>query len=109
MARTTNTNGPNREWLLKAGEAEDSCRSLSVGGLASDLGLLPSVPARIQPAFSRLVEYARRSQGLTIEQLAERADVDLAAIVEIETEDTTAPDVRTVYQLAQVLELTPST
>ncbi len=109
MAPTTKTDGPTREWLLNAGEAEDSCRSLSVGGLASDLGLLSSVPARVQPAFSRLVEYARRNQGLTVEQLAEQADIDLAAIVEIETEDTTTPEVRTVYQLAQVLQLSPGT
>jgi len=50
-----------------------------------------------------LIEFARRNQGLTVEKLAERADVDLAAILEIETDDRAVPEERTVYQLAQAL------
>lgn len=40
-----------------------------------------------------------------MEQLAERAEVDLVEIVEIEMDEMTIPDVRTVYQLATVLDL----
>jgi hypothetical protein len=29
--------GPNHEWNLKMADAEDSCRSVSVGGMAIDL------------------------------------------------------------------------
>ena len=105
MSQLNKPNGPPREWLLQAAEIEDSCRSLSTGGLASDLGMLSSSPSSIQLVFGRLIEYARRRQGLTVESLAEKADVDLAAIVEIETNDRSIPEVRTVYQLAQALKL----
>lgn len=62
----------------------------------------------MQLVFGRLIEYARRRHGLSVENLAERADVDLAAIVEIETNDRVIPEVRTVYQLAQALKLPTS-
>jgi len=96
---------PPRDWLRKAAEVEDSCRSLSVGGLASDLGMLSPSPSHVQLIFGRLIEFARRKQGFSVEKLAEHADVDLAAIVEIETNDRAVPEVRTVFQLAQTLKL----
>lgn len=107
MTRVQNEGGPPHDWLLQAVDIEDSCRSLSVGGLASDLGMLVSGSSNVQPVFGRLIEFARRKQGLTIERLAERADIDLEAIVEIETQDRVVPEVRTVYQLAQALKLPP--
>ena len=99
------TNGPAREWLLKMAEFEDSCRSFSAGGMAADMGLLP--PAQCEPhrVFGRLIEFARRKKSLSLEQLAERAQVDLGDIVEIEMNEMAAPDVRTVFQLATVLDL----
>ena len=108
MTRIQNEGGPLRDWLLYAADIEDSCRSISVGGLASDLGMLASGSSNVQPVFGRLIELARRKQGLTLEKLAEQADIDLEAIVEIETQDRVVPEVRTVYQLAQALKLPPS-
>jgi HTH-type transcriptional regulator, competence development regulator len=109
MTHTNRPNGPSRDWLLKAGAAEDACRSLSVGGLAADVGLLRSAKMGVQTAFPRLVEYSRRKLGLSVEQLAEQADVDIEEIVQIETMASVVPDVRTVYQLAEALKLTPNT
>jgi transcriptional regulator with XRE-family HTH domain len=109
MTHTNRSNGPPRDWLLQAGVAEDASRSLSVGGLAVDLGLLPSSKMGIRTAFSRLVEYRRRNLELSVEQLAEQADVDLEEIVEIETKTSVVPNVRTVYQLATALKLEPGT
>jgi transcriptional regulator with XRE-family HTH domain len=100
--------GPPRAWLERAGEIEDNCRSLSVGGLASELGMLRAAISGVQPVFGRLIEYARRKHGMSVEKLAEEADVDLAAVVEIERNDRVVPEVRTVYQLAQVLDLPPA-
>ena len=105
MTPANKSGGPPRDWLLRAAELEDSCRSLSVGGLASDLGMLSTTSSLLQPVFGRLIEYARRKQGFSVEKLAERADIDLAAIVEIETQGRTIPEVRTVYQLAEALKL----
>ena len=105
MTHMNKNGGPPRDWLLRAADIEDTCRSVSAGGLASDLGMISPGISSIKSAFARLIEYARRNQGLSVEKLAERADVDLAAIVAIETDDRTVPEVRTVYQLAQALRL----
>jgi HTH-type transcriptional regulator, competence development regulator len=51
-------------------------------------------------AFSRFVQLARRSRGLTIEKLAEGADVDVAELLSIEENGQHKPELRTVYQLA---------
>ena len=109
MTNAQNNNGPALAWLLRTAEAEDACRSISVGGLAADLGMLsrPKVDG-IQHVFGRLVEYARRQHGLTIERLAEQADVDLVELVEIERDDDFTPQVRTVHQLASILKLPSS-
>lgn len=109
MTHANRTNGPSEEWLKRAAAAEDACPSFSVGGFAADLGLLPSVTTGVKSAFARLVEYARRKRGLSVEQLAEQADVDLESIVEIETKASAMPDARTVYQLAKTLRLAPNT
>jgi len=37
--------GPSREWLKKAAEAEDATNSVSVGGLAADLRILNPIEA----------------------------------------------------------------
>jgi transcriptional regulator with XRE-family HTH domain len=97
--------GPPREWLRQASDIEDNCRSVSVGGMAADLNMLPAPVGETHRVFGRLVEYARRKQGLTLEELAEQAEVDLAEIVEIEMHDEIVPQVRTVYNLANVLNL----
>jgi len=67
--------------------------------------MLSPSPSHVQLIFGRLIEFARRKQGFSVEKLAEHADVDLAAIVEIETNDRAVPEVRTVFQLAQTLKL----
>jgi transcriptional regulator with XRE-family HTH domain len=51
-------------------------------------------------AFSRFVSLMRRSRGLTVEKLAEDADVEMVELVGIEEGVQQKPEVRTVYQLA---------
>lgn len=100
--------GPSMQWLNQTADAEDGCRSISVGGLAFDLGLLTGPTDGAHKVFGRFVEYARREQGLTLERLAEQADIDLAELVDIERDDDFIPQVRTVHQIAQVLKLPPA-
>lgn len=57
-------------------------------------------PEEAGVAFSRFVRLARRGRGLTVETLAERADVELAELLIIEENSQYKPDLRTVYQLA---------
>ena len=73
----TNTGdaGPNQKWLRGLADIEDSCRSVSVGGMAADLGLLSPVQAKSQRVFGRLIAFVRRAKGLSVEQLADQAGV----------------------------------
>lgn len=97
--------GEGHGWLRKMAEAEELCGSVSVGGLASDLGMLRSSFRETDFAFGRLIELARRARGWTLIKLAEDANVDVAEIFAIEKGLGIAPEPRTVFQLAEVLKL----
>lgn len=101
----------DRKWLERRAEQEDR-HFISVGGLISTLDPtcqteIASVPnvETTKTAFVRLLQLARRERRLSLEKLAERADVDLAELVKIETDETFTPGLRTVSQLASALEL----
>jgi transcriptional regulator with XRE-family HTH domain len=101
----TKRNDPSSEWLHRMADAEDSCRSVAVGGAAADLDMLRPAAVEAHKVFGRLIEFARRAKSLSVEELADRADVELAEIVGIECEEDLVPSPRTVFQLAQVLDL----
>ncbi|MEE9393348.1 MAG: helix-turn-helix transcriptional regulator [Planctomycetota bacterium] len=106
MTEQTHDDKPSHEWLLKMAEAEDRCGSVSVGGMAHDVGLLESQALPEAPrVFGRLIEYARRAKGLSVERLAEVADVDLGELVAIEQNEGPVPSARTVYRLGLALNL----
>ena len=105
MSQINKRRGPNREWLREMSAVEDSCASIAAGGMAADFGMVHPAAAEPQRIFGRLIEYARRAKGLSVEKLAEEAEVDLAEIVNIERQLDVVPLPRTVYQLAQVLGL----
>ena len=73
--------------------------------MAADLGMLPAASDETHRVFGRLIEFARREKGISLEQLAERADIDLEEVVEIERNENVVPQLRTVHQLALVLSL----
>ena len=105
-----NTGKPvDRAWLQRMADAEDQCESVSVGGLAHELGNLrppqPDQAPLTQVAFGKLVELSRRQRGLNREQLAREADIDVAELLGIERGKTTTVEPRTVFKLAQVLRL----
>ena len=56
-------------------------------------------------AFGRFVQLSRRKKGLTVETLAERADVEVAELLTIEENNQYKPDLRTVYQLANFFDV----
>jgi len=99
----------DKDWLL-LNAAEDNNGPVSVGGLAHTLGLRESshnVGGVTRATFGRLVELRRRERGLTVESLASKADLELADLVAIEDCTTAVPEPRTVFKLAQALELPP--
>jgi HTH-type transcriptional regulator, competence development regulator len=101
----------DRNWLIKRAEQED-LHFISVGGLISridpewqaEVSATPLVEAT-KAAFVRLLQLARRERRLTLEALADKADVDLAELVKVETDESFKPTPRTVHQLAAFLKL----
>lgn len=94
--------GPSRAWLRKMADLKDSSGSVLVGGLAEELGMIHGRSER-RRIFGRFVEFARRRRGLSVERLAQEADVDLAEIIAVECDPDKQPEGRTVHQLARVL------
>lgn len=105
--RVMNEKSVSREWLLKMAEAEARCESVGVGGLAATVGFVrpAAAPSHVPWVLGRLIEFARRARGFTVERLAREADVDLAELVTLERDGNVVPQVRTIYQLSQILGL----
>jgi transcriptional regulator with XRE-family HTH domain len=55
--------------------------------------------------FGRLISLRRRDSHLTMEQLADKANIDLGELVTIEAGQCSDPQPRTVHALAQALSL----
>ena len=73
----------SREWLKKMADAEERYVSVTVGGLASDFGMLPSTAQVRLPVFSQFIEFARRKMNMSIEEFADEADIDLDELLAV--------------------------
>ena len=96
----------DKDWLRKMAEKEDGC-FVSVGGLVESLAEREKASnvVPMKPAFVRFVQLARRDRRLSVEEFAERVDVDLAELVKIETEEHYKPALRTVHKIAEFLNV----
>ena len=112
-----------REWAVAQGKREPDSGATSVGGLAHRIsGLLQaSDPARRERAravpetgispdprrqsLGKFIELSRRRMRLSVEELADKANVDLAELLAVEKAEDIVPEPRTVRQLARVLEI----
>lgn len=100
-----------REWFERRASLEGDTE-VGAGMLARDPS--PEEAAARSPtetdletrfAFGSLVEAMRRKGGLTMEKLAEKANVDVAEIRNIERDAHYRAEPRTVYQLASTFGL----
>jgi transcriptional regulator with XRE-family HTH domain len=95
-------------WCLKMADLELGNEvGAGVFGLAQNVAKdaeYPTMHSSTVP-FGRFVKLMRRNKRLTIEKLAEDADIDLDELVEIEDNAGHVPEPRTVYQLAQFFEV----
>ena len=96
-------------WLRRMADAEEQCPSISVGGMAVDVGLHsgahePGALAAVNAAtaLARLVELWRRQQQLTVEEFAKRSGLTEAEVVGIESGEL-IPEPRALLQLSQVI------
>jgi HTH-type transcriptional regulator, competence development regulator len=105
----------SKEWLTKRAERDDKA-DVSAGVFSMDMFksnqhkqkiALTNPPCEedTRLAFGKLINLWRRKKGLRMEQLAEKANIDLAELIEIERNIHCTPEPRTVYQLARTLGL----
>lgn len=55
--------------------------------------------------LQRFIELGRRSKELSVEQLAEEADIEISELINIESDIHHLPEPRTLYQLANVFDV----
>lgn len=96
----------DKGWLKRMAEKEDG-GFVSVGGLIESLSESEqaSKVVPMKAAFVRFVQLARRERRLSVEEFAERVDVELAELVKIETEEHYKPAIRTVHKIAEFLNV----
>jgi HTH-type transcriptional regulator, competence development regulator len=123
MAHETLDINFTREWTEAQAKVEPESGITSVGGLAHRIGELEQVGNPARPAgtetlsvpatsadpkrqsLGKFIELSRRRMRLSVEQLADKANVDLAELLAIEKAEDILPEPRTVYQLAQILRM----
>lgn len=102
----------SKEWCARMAQLEGDAE-IGVGLFAIDPvfdGEACANNASEEPslAFGRLIRLMRRDRGLSVEKLAEDADVDVSELISIEDDVHFRPDVRTVYQLATTFKFDSS-
>ena len=100
-----------KEWCIRMAQLEGDAE-IGAGRLAVDPvfdgDVIPEVAGDGEGstvALSRFVRLMRRQRGLTLERLADDADVDMADLVEIESNPHHKPELRTAYQLANYFKV----
>ncbi len=103
-----------KEWCLRMaqheGDAEIGAGRLAIDPLFDGERLPADVGEKDGPnvAFGRFVNLMRRRQGMSLEQLADNADVNMGDLVEIERDPHHRPELRTAYQLANYFKISQS-
>lgn len=96
-------------WLAQVDKEGD--RPVGAGALAFDPAMfghrVVTSPAAedTRLAFGKLINLMRRKRNLSVEQMAEEADLDASEILIIEDDVRHIPEPRTVYRLAQFLHV----
>lgn len=96
----------NKEWCRKAGTREDGL-DIGAGVIAADPifadeGAAEDNPEASRLALGRFINLMRRDQGLSIEDLAQKADIEIGELLSLENNASHLPDVRTLYQISEV-------
>lgn len=95
-------------WLARAQKEGDSCVGaglLAVDPLPEDVPESSAPAEDVRIAFGKFISLMRRRRGLSVEELAEKASLEVSELVVIEDDVRHVPEPRTVYQLAQVFNV----
>lgn len=97
----------SKKWWLAKANMEGDGTVVAAGKSARDpipaTGVESDVLTHL--AFSRFVSLARRKLALTIEEFAEKADLDASEVLSIEDDIHYVARPRAVYRLAEVLDV----
>lgn len=96
----------SKTWCRNAGAREDGF-DIGAGVIAADPiftheGGADESPEASRLALGRFINLMRRKQGLSIEALAQKADIEIGELLSLENNAAHLPDVRTLYQLSEV-------
>jgi HTH-type transcriptional regulator, competence development regulator len=98
----------DRIWLKKKATLEEG-GFVSVGGLVSGLaspeGEMTFESDPLRHAFVKLLRLKRRERSLSLEDLASKADIDLAELMRIESDEHYTPHILTVCRIAEFFQL----
>lgn len=98
----------SKDWCLRMAQREGDAE-IGAGRLAIDPVFdgehIPTDVEGPNVAFGRFVNLMRRQQGMSLEQLAVDADVDMADLVEVESDPYHRPELRTACQLASYFKV----
>ena len=99
----------NKDWCRKAG-ARESGLNIGAGIIAADPMFTHEADVDDSPDASRLalgrfINLMRRNQGLSIEGLAHKADIEIGDLYSLENNATHLPDARTLYQLSEIFDV----
>ena len=103
-----------QEWCMRMAQLEGDAE-IGAGRLAIDpvfdgetTSAMAGDDERPNIAFGRFVSLMRRQRWLSLEKLADDADVDMTDLVEIERDPHHKPELRTAYQLANYFNVSRS-
>ena len=104
----------SQEWCMRMAQLEGDAE-IGAGRLAIDPVFDGETASAVAGdaegpniAFGRFVSLMRRQRGLSLEKLADDADVDMTDLVEIESDPHHKPELRTAYQLANYFNVSRS-
>lgn len=110
-----------KDLCLRLADLEDD--SIVTAGSPKELNLITESPSKTEEcpsrhssefsivrgvAFGRFIEMKRRDMGLTPEQLAEVADLEISEILSMERDSHYDPEPTAVTQLAKVFHVSPT-
>ena len=101
----------SKEWCIRMAQLEADAE-IGAGQLANDpvfdgepAPVVASDEEWLNLAFGRFVRLMRRRSGISLEKLADDADVDIGDLIKIEADPRHKPELRTAYQLANYFKV----
>lgn len=93
------------DWLMHKAKGEGKLPVAAGKPSIEDAGPIEEVQHMPIPAFGMFIRLRRRDSGLSMEELAKIARIDIEELCSIETIPTYVPEPRTVVQLSKVLRV----